>query len=900
MAFPIRTLKDWRIKMSDWTIKEAPNTFNAWEQVSSLWVNNQSNNTNIYNTNISWVNKQQAPKITFSWSLKKQMDNDMNQQNTTQQPTINLQWATQQNNEIPELIKSARNDIINWMPMKEFDKYYPELVNTDKTVFEDFATDIWKNAPVYELSKLYPELFTEKDQEYFKQFQEENTQEQEKWLLDKIMYEPYDTSEYNPNKSFSQNLLEWEAKYASNVAWWLYNIIPWIAKMWVWVIKWTVEDMKQHFWNTLWLISDKDFKEYSEEQNKKTDALIWWLAQHYANTYWSIEWFKKQLTKDPITVIWDVLTVIWVWAAWKAKLSNIQKAKQGEILKDIMIKVNKSSSSSEIEQLMADWVKEYKKYLKAEKSWNVFWEIRKQAIKYDPYVAVPKATVKWLVWWYKIWKVIWEKSKEWFSKTKEWVWNYYDDVVSWLSKTEKTWLQANPYQSEEFNNMITKSESSQWIDDIKNYKSERFWEITDELTQKIEKIKKEKWEDWKMYNEIKKLDTKIKTENIINLFLKTFKKYWIWIDEKTWKLINIPWSKWWTLNSWDITKIQQLFGNIIADDKLNWWWLSVKQWLKNRSDASSFSNYEKQTSSNEWLNIMRELRSNIDKVLKNEIPWLKELDLLFSDKIEELWNALQDIIYKQWDVKWDFRSNIVSIISNLDKPNRALLLSRLEEVIPWIWKRIEAVNNLWKLYNKVNDIWKINKFSKTAWAITWSTALNWIPIIWPIIWWIVWYIWGWILERVISKKTANSIKNIVWKISKEWIIELEKIEKKIKNKEKLSIKEKKAIKNVIKQIEEQIRKDKIAKEKLIEKRKKEKEKKEKELRERKRLSKWKIITPWTEKQAQKIREKEIIKESKKGLPKENKTDREKLVENRKNKETPVKKENKEEKKKKIK
>ena len=47
-------------------------------------------------------------------------------------------------------------------------------------------------------------------------------------------------------------------------------------------------------------------------------------------------------------------------------------------------------------------------------------------------------------------------------------------------------------------------------------------------------------------------------------------------------------------------------------------------------------------------------------------------------------NGLKDLVYKGGDVKGDWRSNIVSIVSNLDKPNRALLLERLEEVMPGI------------------------------------------------------------------------------------------------------------------------------------------------------------------------------------------------------------------------
>jgi len=64
---------------------------------------------------------------------------------TKQPETITPQSVNNKSEPIlPELVKDARNAILNGMTMKEFDKYYPELKETDKTVFEDLEADVKK------------------------------------------------------------------------------------------------------------------------------------------------------------------------------------------------------------------------------------------------------------------------------------------------------------------------------------------------------------------------------------------------------------------------------------------------------------------------------------------------------------------------------------------------------------------------------------------------------------------------------------------------------------------------------------------------------------------------------------------------------------------------------------
>jgi len=692
--------------------------------------------------------------------------------------------------------------------------------NIIQTFLDDSKTkpDLWskRNAVIEMLKNWEDESFIE--DAIVKQMQWKPTQE-EPWIFGKLK-EAAISSLPNPKAM-------WEV--------WL-NILWWVEKN----ITWAVNLATSPFWvEPMRTPSEtiRGVKQATPSLIERTvyNVLKWW---EYQKEIWEWQINKEQwpesTTFQTVGNIWE--TLIWniLWDAFISWLSTVSTKDQKEFAKQELKKLLNTKWAKSILEKVDEIEKDYevlKKYnpwlARNFKAWKdvaltfldlIWYKTTKSAWKItkETLENIPRNISEWVIKqlpdvWKKVkeWvKWTWKFIKTWYSTAKQKTWNYYDDVLSWLSKAETSWYKANPYQAEEFNKMIKVAESSKWIDDIKNYKTQKHEEIWDELIQEIENIKKTKWEEWAIYNDIKQLDTKVNTENIINNFQKTFDKYWIWVD-KNWKLFKVEWSKWGTLTSWDLARVEQLYKNILADSNNNWWFLNVSQTLKNRSDASAFSNYEKQVFTDEWLNIMRELRSNIDNVAKNEIPWLKWLDELFADKVNELWKSVQDLIYKQWDVKWDFRSNLVSIISNLDKPNRTLLLNRLEEIMPWIWKRVEAINNLTKLYNKVYDIWKINKFTKTAWAITWATALTSIPVVWPIIWWIVWYVWWSILEKIITKKTAQSIKNIVWKISKERLEELNIIKQKLQNKQKLTDLENKRVQEVKDIIEEQIIKDKI-------------------------------------------------------------------------------------------
>jgi len=105
---------------------------------------------------------------------------------------------------------------------------------------------------------------------------------------------------------------------------------------------------------------------------------------------------------------------------------------------------------------------------------------------------------------------------------------------------------------------------------------------------------------------------------------------------------------------------------------------------------------------------MAALRANIDEIAKRDVPLLREVDKNFVDKLQAFKDVTRDLIYKQGDVKDEFRSNFESIISNLNTPNRKALKDRLEELVPGVTRRVEAVKNLRQIDSFVSS----KEFSK--------------------------------------------------------------------------------------------------------------------------------------------------------------------------------------------
>ena len=118
---------------------------------SLVWKIPQNQERNILNfwAPMSW------PGITNFSELSKNIPT----QSTTQEKSwFDIIPKANANNS--DIIKQAVSDISAWMPMSEFDNFYPELF-WEKSIFEQYQKDISAWMPQEEAPKYYPELFWE-------------------------------------------------------------------------------------------------------------------------------------------------------------------------------------------------------------------------------------------------------------------------------------------------------------------------------------------------------------------------------------------------------------------------------------------------------------------------------------------------------------------------------------------------------------------------------------------------------------------------------------------------------------------------------------------------------------------------------------------------------------------
>ena len=64
--------------------------------------------------------------------------------------------------------------------------------------------------------------------------------------------------------------------------------------------------------------------------------------------------------------------------------------------------------------------------------------------------------------------------------------------------------------------------------------------------------------------------------------------------------------------------------------------------------------------------IIKGMRSIFDENMKEKVPGLKEADKLYSEKIKELEQIEDGLIYKQGDRKGQLRDNFEQIVNTLD------------------------------------------------------------------------------------------------------------------------------------------------------------------------------------------------------------------------------------------
>lgn len=175
--------------------------------------------------------------------------------------------------------------------------------------------------------------------------------------------------------------------------------------------------------------------------------------------------------------------------------------------------------------------------------------------------------------------------------------------------------------------------------------------------------------------------------------------------------------------------------------------------------------------------IIKGMRSIFDENMKEKVPGLKEADNLYSEKIKELEQIEDGLIYKQGDRKGQLRDNFEQIVNTLDWPNRARMLQRLDELRPGLWDEIRAVHMMGKLtdmYFKTPT--KLSGYLTNAVGIVWGGAIG---SRYGIGGMIVGAIGGWLAKQGATKLSQNAIRKAIDNVAPSSLARLKEIEAKI-------------------------------------------------------------------------------------------------------------------------
>lgn len=154
MAYPVATMPDGRIKMSDGTIQSAPNSFNSGSPVSTITPNQSP--------------APQLPQAVKNFvGLSDPITNapqGLAPASSYEAPPAPAVWAPAQPQQAPqqgapEVVYQITSDILAGMKPTEIAKYYPEMEWADTEIFGQLFSDVQAGMPVEEASKYYPEIF---------------------------------------------------------------------------------------------------------------------------------------------------------------------------------------------------------------------------------------------------------------------------------------------------------------------------------------------------------------------------------------------------------------------------------------------------------------------------------------------------------------------------------------------------------------------------------------------------------------------------------------------------------------------------------------------------------------------------------------------------------------------
>ena len=508
------------------------------------------------------------------------------------------------------------------------------------------------------------------------------------------------------------NAVKWDLKYDYNEEDFMKWLIDQKSNLWEYmigandVLKWEHNPNVIKFFGNIPSSAVKTFTATVRGMTNPYDTLKWLYKiaateewhQAILNRYGSWDAFAEAMNTDPVWVADDILAVAELWgnivswwlkATWKLTWSESLTNAGNWVSANNVGSVNDALAQQSIGKLygwldkLADLsnnstIQKANKILQTESNLQKMTDAWKQATK-EVTDSIKNSAV---------WQAIKNYVNEWIDK------------LVWVSEEDRKFIREN------------KDLVNQYIDGKKSVE-----DVFDQVKTKIDDKRLANTEMWKEYETLRKNKAKVvNTEWVTADMKKELNKLWITID-KDWNLnfskkinkFNAPQQKA-LQDAWEVLKDIEWkkkinAGNVLdtrqkMDDKLNW--------DGKASDLKDITAVDRSTE-----NLIKKMRWVIDERAKTSVKWLKELDTKFWDAMSEMQQ-----IKKDWlNPDWSFKDTARSKLRNLTKAWNEEKLARLEKVIPWITKDLQALD-VWLTIDRATKQW-VWQYAKNIWL--WST-----------------------------------------------------------------------------------------------------------------------------------------------------------------------------------
>ena len=286
------------------------------------------------------------------------------------------------------------------------------------------------------------------------------------------------------------------------------------------------------------------------------------------------------------------------------------------------------------------------------------------------------------------------------SKTPKAIWQwlttwteYSTSLATWLSREAQQTIKSSPalYKEARLWNITAQGEL------------ENFVKATDARLADLSEL-------WKGYESIKVWNKVASVDDITNAYVKATD----WVrDTQLTKADRLVLKD---ANDY----MSQLKGQLDETDML---------WLRRQLDSIMYDPNTglKRKISPTGERIVNSMRAEIDKIAKERIPWLKELDAQYWPEVA----LLKDVKKQIYDANGNIKPTALSTISNIVGKNKDFKLEQFQKIYPELGARIKAL----KAFEEVQSLGEIKTGSviRQGGAIAAGSAVA--PWLWTIVWW---------------------------------------------------------------------------------------------------------------------------------------------------------------------